>query len=211
MLNWLKKRVGVSSPPDIDGVLGMLERLNSADKVEDVWDQMDRVQGDIRDSVAKRVQEKTLPDAAHLSSILWLAYLDGNRTLPLTDFLEPLLEDAVVWALGFDENQVLIGGALGALDALDPPSREALALRVFERLGTDSVRRYWLLMKVRSEPFVRTVAESMRDFTDAERAKMVGAFRQFTREDRPLLESIYVADMKGASFFEEALRMASRA
>ncbi len=210
MLNWIKKRVGPPSPPHVADVLGALERLRSADQIEDVWDQMDRVQADVRDAVVKRVQEKSLPEAAYFSSVIWLAYLDGNRNRPLADFLAPLLEDAVVWALGFDENQVLIGGALGALDALDADAREAFALRVFERLGTDSVRRYWLLLKVRTEPFVRAVAGSMREFTDAERVKMAGAFRQFTPADRELLESVYTPEMKGAAFFEDALRTASR-
>jgi hypothetical protein len=67
------------------------------------------------------------------------------------------------------------------------------------------------LLKVRTEAFVQAVATSMRDFSDAERVKMMGAFRQFTANDRDVLESIYAPDMKGAVFFEEALRMANRA
>jgi hypothetical protein len=110
------------------------------------------------------------------------------------------------WALQFQTNHVLTGGALGALDGLHETRREELALRVFEQMGKSNTRRFWLLMKVRTDAFVAAVAAALQtEYDTKNRRRVVGGFRQFTAADIPILEKYYDPTSPGADLFIEAL------
>lgn len=210
MFDWLKKwlprpKPSPPSPPTADEALIRLQGLTTDAMIEDVWDAMDLHVDALRSEVKSRMIAGTLgPYPAHAAT-LWLAYQRGNRGLTADDEVIERLEDSITWALGFEENNVLIGGALGALDGVPAPRREAMALSVFETLGTEAPRRYWLLLKVRTDAMLERVADALEGYEPARRAKMAGAFRQFGPGDVDLLLRHYRPDSPGAAMFVEAL------
>lgn len=208
MMKWIKKLSRQNEPRSLDGLQKRILELSDDEELEELWDLMDQstdvalpiVQDIINDSNAE-----TLP---RLSSLIWLAYTLANNGQRPADDLVKELPHAITWALRFEANNVLIGGALGTLDSLLPEEKETIALSVFDALGSASARRYWLLLKVRTDAMLAAVTASMRAFEPDERAKLVGAFRQFHENDIPLLQRHYVPGMPGSDLFEEALKAA---
>lgn len=209
MLKWVKQLLG-KEPLSPEEVFGQLRRLKQDGRIEELWELMDQAPAILREEVETQVLEKGFSEVGHHAAVIWLGYQSGNRSQPVSSGVSELLEDSLVWAFPHEENQVLLGGALGALDAFEMEAREALALRVFDRLGDGAPRRYWLLMKVRTPAMLAAVAASMREFSKQEETRMMGAFRQFRPEDLENLEALYEPGMPGSKFFEEALSAAGR-
>jgi hypothetical protein len=211
MLEWLKKllpsppREESAPPPTADEAFARLQTMASDAVVEDVWDGMDLHGDELEPRVRAHLLDGTLgPYPAHAATI-WLAYRRGNAGRTADEEVLERLRESITWALQFEENNVLIGGALGALDAVPSPRREEMALTVFEELGDDSARRYWLLLKVRSDAMMKAVTRALRAYRPALRPKMAGAFRQFGPEDVDVLLRHYEPDSAGAAMFVEAL------
>lgn len=210
MLDWLKKLLpagpppAAEPPPTAEEALTRLQTLASDAMIEEVWDGMDLHASELESVVKQRLIEGTLGRYPSHAATIWLAYQRGNREELADDVVVDRLEDSVVWALGFEENNVLIGGALGALDALEPSRREAMALRVFEAMGDDSARRFWLLLKVRTDAMMQVVADALEAYRPELRPKMAGVFRQFRPEDVDLLLRYYDPQSAGAAMFVEA-------
>lgn len=209
MFKWLRRLL---PPSDLDEptlspdeAVQALQTLATDALVENVWEGLDAAPYSVRDTVRELVDSEALGVYPRHTAIIWLGYQEGNNGRLIDPELAARVEESIVWAFGFDTNNVLTGGALGVLDGLPDSDREAMALRIFRTLGPESPRRYWLLMKVRTPAFVKEVAESMRDYDVQARPKMVGAFRQFGREDFELLREIWDAEAPGADLFAEAL------
>lgn len=207
MFKWFKN---VNEKPEetrfvaAEAALEGLVSVVSDGVIEDVWDAMDQVPDELFAQVETLILENRLGEYPRHCAILWYAYTVSNRGETVVEFLKPLLEDSVHWALTFEVNNVLIGGALGALDGLSDDERERLALAVFERLGETNARRYWLLLKVRSDKMLGAVARSL-DRLPPDRSKMVGAFRQFGPEDLPLLTKYHQPGKPGFDLFDVAI------
>lgn len=210
MFNWFKtpKETPEETPfVDAEAALEGLVRIASDAVIEDVWDAMDQVPDELLPQVENLIRQDRLGEYPRHCAILWHAYTLSNRGQSVAEFLKPSLEDSVHWALTFEVNNVLIGGALGALDGLSDDERERVALAVFERLGDTNARKYWLLLKVRTDAMLRAVAQSF-DRLPEDRSKMVGAFRQFRAEDLPLLKKYHQPGKSGFEFFEIAIAQA---
>lgn len=180
--------------------------MASANAIDDVWDALDSNYEIVRDEVRELIVTEKVGEYPRLAGTIWLAYQLGNREEMLDEFLETNIEEAICWALQFETNHVLTGGALGALDGLPADRREAMALSIFDAMGAQNTRRFWLLMKVRTDAFVARVAEALEsDYDPADRRKVVGGFRQFTAEDVPVLRKHYDPNRPGADLFIEAL------
>ncbi|MEZ4461101.1 MAG: hypothetical protein R3E66_15540 [bacterium] len=188
MLKWLRS-LGSSHDP-ADRALRAFSLLSDPDEIENVWDAMDQTPDAIWDRVQAVCSDPETNALTRKSGLIWMGYTTSNRGEPLPPHVQTQLVDLVVWALGHEANNVLIGGALACLDALDAVEKEATAIEAFRRLGDASARRYWLTLKVRTVPMLTLVAESLREFEPEELAKLTGAFRQFGPEDRPALEAI---------------------
>jgi len=210
VFNWFKKPKETPEEPPFGTAETALEGLIavvSDGVIEDVWDAMDQVPDELLPQVETLIRQDRLGEYPRHCAILWHAYTLSNRGEHVAEFLKPSLEDSVYWALTFEINNVLIGGALGALDGLSDDERERLALAVFERLGASNARKYWLLLKVRTDAMLKTVAQSF-DRLPEDRAKMVGAFRQFRAEDLPLLKKYHQPGKPGFELFEIAISQA---
>ncbi len=190
----------VAAEAALEGLMGVA----SDGVIEDVWDAMDQVPDELLPQVEALILQDRLGEYPRHCAILWHAYTLSNRGERVAEFLAPLVEDSVHWALTFEVNNVLIGGALGALDGLSDKERERLALAVFERLGKTNARRYWLLLKVRTDAMLNAVAQSFERLPE-DRAKMVGAFRQFGPEDLPLLHKYHQPGKTGFELFDIAI------
>lgn len=207
MLKWIKSlnekplETSLSTAHD---TLESLVRIANDGVIEDVWDAMDQLPDVLLPQVKRLICEDRLGEYPRHSAILWHAYTLSNRGQQVADFLKPWLEDSIHWALTFEVNNVLIGGALGALDGLEVDERERIALAVFARLGRSNARRYWLLLKVRTDKMLGAVAESFEQLPE-DRAKMVGAFRQFEINDLPLLEKYHQPGNPNFECFEIAM------
>jgi hypothetical protein len=209
MLDWIKRLLPApepaAPPPTPAEALARLQTMTTDVVVEDVWDGLDLHAVELEPEVRQLLVDGTLgPYPAHAATI-WLAYRRGNVGRVAEPEILDRLEDSVTWALQFEENNVLIGGALGALDSVPEERREALALAVFEAMGEGSARRYWLLLKVRTDAMLDAVSDALERYDPRRRAKMAGAFRQFQPEDVALLLRHYDADSPGAAMFLEAL------
>ncbi len=210
MLKWLKSfsekppETSRSTPED---ALESLIQIASDGVIEDVWDAMDQFPQELLPQVETLIREERLGEYPRHSAILWHAYTLSNRGQEVADFLKPWLEDSIHWALTFEVNNVLIGGALGALDGLTADERERTALSVFARLGASNARRYWLLLKVRTDEMLGVVAKSFEQLPQ-DRAKMVGAFRQFESRDLPLLKKHHQPGNPNFECFEIAMEAA---
>jgi hypothetical protein len=210
MFEWLKKIANsqISEPPAVsaDDAVAIWCQMASASAIDDVWDALDANYEEVRDEVRELVEDDRVGDYPRFAGILFLSYQLGNRGERLDAFLEGELEDAICWALQFQTNHVLTGGAMGSLDALAPDKREQMARNVFSRMGHENTRRFWLLMKVRTDAFVGDVARELRDHYDpSDRRRVVGGFRQFTADDIPVLAKHYDPESPGADLFIEAL------
>jgi hypothetical protein len=207
VFNWLKtpkempeKTTLAAAEAALEGLVGVA----SDGVIEDVWDAMDQVPDELLPQVEALIRQDRLGEYPRHCAILWHAYTLSNREQGVAEFLKPSLEDSVHWALTFEVNNVLIGGALGTLDGLSDDERERMALAVFDRLGEANARKYWLLLKVRTDAMLIAVAQSF-DRLPADRAKMVGAFRQFRAEDLPLLKKHHQPGKSGFELFEIAI------
>ena len=188
----------------MDEAVASLRRIGSDAVVEDVWDALDFY----RDEVQPRVEamlDEPLGEYPRHCTVLWLAYTAGNQGRIASDAVLTRVRESIVWAMRFEENQVLIGGALGALESVPEPRRNELALDVFEALGSESSRRYWLMMKVKTDALMTAVIEALEDFDESQRAKMAGAFRQFGPADAELLLRHFRPDSPAADLLVEAL------
>lgn len=208
MLKWFQKFVGENTSTP-NNLVARLAALEDDEELEEIWDGMDANPEAVAQGVRALFDAPDVPDHVRYSAAIWLGYTRANRGEPLPEGVGDVLEDASVWALTCEANNVLIGGALGCFDALTPADREALALRVFERLGDGSARKYWLLLKVRTDAMMEAVVASFREFSADERAKLAGAFRQFHADDLPLIERHYRPGSLGSEFLEMA-RAAAR-
>lgn len=208
MIDWLKKlaREAQTAPTigNADDAVAIWCQMTGANAIEDVWDALDAHFEAVRHEVRRMLVEDRVGEVAKRAGVLWLSYQTGNRGEALDTFLEERLEESIVWALKYQTNHVLTGGALGALDGLTPEAREAMALRVFRHFDHQNTRRYWLLMKVRTDTFVGEIARALRDYDPADRRRVVGGFRQFVEEDIPVLEAHYDPSSPGADLFIEA-------
>lgn len=210
MFEWLKKLAQAAQPDEPEptspeDAVAIWCQMASAAATEDVWDALDANYDAVKAEVRELVEEDRVGTYPRHAGILWLSYQLGNRGESLDDFLAGELEDSIVWALQFQTNHVLTGGALGALDGLEAGVRESMALSVFDRMGHDNTRRYWLLMKVRTDAFVERVAHELAEHYDpADRRRVVGGFRQFTEDDLDVLERHYDPNLPGADLFIEA-------
>lgn len=231
MLRFLRRlrrsRTAPSAPPP-EEVLACLSSMTSDAVIEDVWEGMDRCAADIFDEVRERVRARSLGAYPLQAATIWLAYHCADSRIEVEPWLSDRLEEAVTWGLQFEQNNVLVGGALHALDAVGPSEREAIAIAVFDALGHDSSRRYWLLLKVRSDAFVARVVDALDDFgrrhppleptDDPEsaahlerlkahepRRRMAGAFRHFGEDDADVLLRHFSLENAGADLLVEAL------
>lgn len=231
MFEFLRRlRKGSEAPPPIDpqDALRRLAQITSDAVIEDVWDAMDQCADAIEGEVRERMLQKQLGEYPLHAATLWLGYQRGNVGAEADEALRGRLVDSIVWAFRFEENNVLLGGALGALDAIAAPERETVALHVFDELGPESARRYWLLLKVRTDEFVRHAFEALDafartlpeppepadpespDFVDflerlGPRRRMAGAFRQFTADDVDVLLRHFNLENAGAEFLVSGL------
>ncbi len=222
MLDWLKQkfRGPLTEPVEPDLALQQLRMVASDAVFEEVWESMDGCAASIEEDVTVAIRTGQLGEYPMHAATIWLAYTLGasGRTLP--EDLCARLEGSIAWAMGFDENTVLLGGALGALDAIEPPQREATAVRIFEDAGVAKPRRYWLLLKVRGDALMTTVVDALRSFTPPEAPdseneeyvytptdanRMAGAFRQFGPADFELVCRHFDLASPGAQFLVEAL------
>lgn len=224
MLEWLRQRF--AGKPEVDPVdpeeaLGSLRIVTSDATFEVVWEAMDGCAPQIEEEVSAAIRTKQFGEYPLHAATIWLGYTMGAGGRRLPEDLEDQLVASIAWAMGFDENTVLLGGALGALDSLDPAAREAAALRIFEIAGPGHARRYWLLLKVRSDAMMTVVVEALTawrsesdgaDPADEEYVysptaanRMAGAFRQFRAEDFDLVARHFDLDNAGAQFLVEAL------
>lgn len=188
MFDWPKK-VNKRSPTAA-AALSALTHLNSADEVEEVWDQMDQVTDEIWDDVVSAIQDGMLTSEQSKCALIWCGYTQSNRGQPLGVPVREALVALSVWALSHEANNVLIGGALACLDALQGDEREAVAIEIFREAGPHSARKYWLLLKVRTEAMLREVANSFDSVDLLDQAKINGAFRQFKSEDLAVLRRV---------------------
>lgn len=225
MFEWVKRllpRAPVTPAVSPDDAMARLCALTSDAAFEDAWDAMDSCAGAIEDEVRAALREERLGEYPAHAAAIWLGYTLGKSGRTLEASLHPHLARSVAWALRFDENTVLLGAALGALDALEPPARERLALDAFDAAGADHARRYWLLLKVRTRPFLTRVVAELQQFEppaaadgDAEDPdfaptptavnRMAGAFRQFEPEDFEALAEVFDLDSPGAQFLVDAI------
>lgn len=211
MLDWLKKLAAAAQPPDDDTppktpdeALTALQGIISDAVIEEVWDALDLHAAVLEGQVRTMVVSEQLGEYPRHAATIWLGYQLGKSDRRIDDALRALLTDSIVWAFGFEENHVLLGGALGALDGLSGAEREAIALDAFERLGADSLRRYWFVLKVRTDAMIAAVSEALQAYEPEMRPKMGGAFRQFTAADVATLREHYDPASPGAEMFVEA-------
>lgn len=222
---------GVKPAPDVKPaeVLARLETITSDAVIEDVWEAMDHCSEEIFSDVAELVRRRASGVYPYNTALIWWAYTLGNNGDTIKKELLDSLAAAITWAFRFEENNVLIGGALGALDAVPSSHRQEVATDVFDALGDASSRRYWLLLKVRDDKFVGRVVEALdrfarklppmaSDAADPEdpafiallealepRRRMAGAFRQFGPQDATVLLKHFRLENAGAEFLIEAL------
>lgn len=208
MLKWFKNLTQNSQPLSPTSLESRIRNLSDDEELEELWDLMDQAPQLALPVAQKIIADKGIAPLPRYSSLIWLAYTQANGGHRPDPHLVDELQDAITWALKFEANNVLIGGALATLDPLDPEEKEHIALNVFAALSEQSARRYWLLLKVRTDAMLAAVTASMRPFEPDERAKLVGAFRQFQHKDIPLLQRHYVPGMPGSDLFEEALKAA---
>lgn len=210
VIKWLKsfgeKPPDIKKPTSEEALTGLMQ-IASDGVIEDVWDAMDQLPEQLLSQIEQLIQEDRLGEYPRHSAILWHAYTLSNRGQGIATFLQPILEDSIHWAFTFEVNNVLIGGALGALDGLAEKDRERMALSVFHRLGDTNARKYWLLLKVRTDAMLDAVAKSFERLPE-DRSKMVGAFRQFDPNDLPLLKKYHQPDNPNFEFFEIAIHVA---
>jgi hypothetical protein len=226
MLGWLKRRF-VSDAPSVEPVdpdvaVARLRQLTSDVHFEEVWDALDTCGDAVEAQVREAISNGELGPYPMHAARLWLAYRLGVRERLLETTLVAGLEESITWALAFDENTVLLGIAVGALDSLGVSQREGVALRAFTSAGVECPRRYWLLLKVRTEAMLQAVFESLADFRPADTPdadpddegfiytptaanRMAGAFRQFSREDFVLLRPHFDLASPGAQFVVDAI------
>lgn len=223
MLDWLKRRLA-SSPEvalvDPDEAMAMLRQVVSDAAFEEVWEAMDHHPDDVEREVRAALAAGELGEYPRHAALIWLGSTLGNsrRTIE-AEFVDKLVT-SIGWALGFDENVVLLGGALSALDALGS-RREEAALRLFAEAGVAKPRRYWLLLKVRTDAMMERVVDALSEFEVAPAEgdpsdedfvysptaanRMAGAFRQFQSADFDLVARYFDLENAGAVFLVEAL------
>ncbi len=209
MFDWLKKLVVPIEetkpilPPE--QALEELRALVTDVVLEEVYEALDLAAETVRPEIESWVRDGNLGEYPMHASVVWLAYQDGNRGEQLAPDLRDHLDAAIHWAFQFEINNVLLGAALGALDSLSEKDRNDSAIRYFEALADVTVRRYWLMLKVRTPELLKLVGESLADYDPEQRKKMAGAFRQFSPEDADLVFEYLDVDGPGAEMFVEAL------
>lgn len=208
MLDWIRKflpRPETAKPPTPDQALTRLQMLISDAAIEDVWEGLDWHGEQLEPRVRELVDHESMGEYPMHAAILWLCYRQGLRDEVVAARRVAQLRKSIEWALRFEENQVLIGGALGALEAISPEEQTGVALDVFSALGKESARRYWLLLKVRSDAFVAEVARALEEYAPAQRPRMAGAFRQMSPDDVDVILKHHDLQSRGAAMFVEAL------
>ncbi len=213
MLEWFKKWMTRAvqvpleerEPVTADEALVQLRQMTSDAEIDDVWTGLDENANEVRAEVEDDVDDGTLGEYPMHAAVIWLGYRDGNDEVALSERVRQRLEDACLWAFQFEENHILLGGALGALDGLSQEEREDFALQLFEKLGPESVRRFWLLLKVRSRRFLKSVSAALQSFEHHQRPRMAGAFRQFTDDEVELLLEFADLESPGAEMWVVAL------
>lgn len=213
MLDWFRKLVtravqvpvDESAPVTPDGAVAALQKMNSDAQIDDVWLGLDENADAVRAELEELVDAGSLGPYPMYAAVLWLGYRDANAGEPLDERVRSRHREACLWAFGFEENHVLLGGALGTLDGLDEAEREQFAIELFDELGADSLRRYWLLLKVRTDALLARVAVALEGFEHADRPRMAGAFRQMRAEDEPVLLKHANLDSNGAEMWVVAL------
>lgn len=213
MLKWFKKLmtravqvpVEEREPVSAEEAIVALQQMTSDAEIDDVWLGLDENAEEVRAELEEMVEVGTLGRYPLHAAVIWLGYQRGNQGELAEDSVRERLHEACVWAFGFEENHILLGGALGALDALDADERESFALELFDDLGDESMRRYWLLLKVRSETFLARVAQGLESYDHAQRPRMAGAFRQFDDVDVERLLEFADLTSPGAEMWVVAL------
>lgn len=229
LFKWLRGRgVREAEPvpaPDPDATIAQLRGIISDAAVEEVLDDLELCREEVIDEIADAVRERTLGAFPLHTATLWLTSTAADLHGTVPEWLEERVADSVVWAIGFESNPVLIGVALASLDGLPASRRAQVAREAFDRLGPDSARRFWLLMKERGSDFVGHVFEALDDFaarhpwvppadpdaddgvvpTAGPRGKMAGAFRQFEATDIDVLLEHASLDNAGADFLVDAI------
>ena len=225
MLDWLKRRFTqrppAPEPVDPDVAMTGLRQLTSDAAYETVSDALDSCADTVAPTVYDAISSGELGSYPMHAARIWLAYHFGSRDQFINEDLAPAVGESIAWALQFDENTVLLGAAVGALDGIPTQIRETIALQAFAAAGSASPRRYWLLLKIRSRAMLQVVFESLAQwqpppgsdldpddeqfvYTPTDANRMAGAFRQFEHGDFPTLAPFINLDSPGAQFMVEA-------
>lgn len=226
MLDWLKRRLMPPAAPPRDPVpadeaLRQLRQVVSDAAFEDVWEAMDFEPTVVEQLVRTDLEDGVLGEYPKHAAMIWLGQTLAGSGRTIDREFGSALEASIAWALGFDENTVLLGAALGALDSIDASQREDVAVRLFTEAGPTKPRRYWLLLKVRTDAMMDAVCTALGDFvpaatdgdphdedfvyTPTAANHMAGAFRQFTTDDYELARRYFDLGSPGAQFLVEAL------